>query len=79
MDWLHCSGLRGLFICPLRSVGMDPRCDPCCIRHKTLGKLGLDSNGRGLSLIVLILDVVLMGVLFTVLITGKDNIGIMPT
>ena len=44
----------------------------------TLGKLGLDSNGRGMSLIALILGVVLMGVLLTVLIAGKENIGILP-
>ncbi len=44
----------------------------------TLGKLGLDSNGRGMSLIALILGVVLMGVLLTVLIVGKENIGILP-
>jgi len=43
-----------------------------------LGKLGLDSNGRGPSLIALILGVVLMGVLLTVLIVGKENIDIMP-
>lgn len=44
----------------------------------TLGKLGLDSNGRGMSLIALILGVVLMGVLLTVLIVGKEHIGILP-
>ena len=43
-----------------------------------LGKLGLDSNGRGPSLIALILGVVLVGVLLTVLIVGKENIDIMP-
>ncbi|MCK5248266.1 hypothetical protein KAR02_15275 [Candidatus Bipolaricaulota bacterium] len=43
-----------------------------------LGKLGLDSKGRNLSLIALILGGVLIGVLLTVLIVGKENIGITP-
>lgn len=41
-----------------------------------LGKIGLDSKGRGLSLIALLLGVVLIGVLLTVLMIGKENIGI---
>ncbi len=45
-----------------------------------LGKLGLDSKGRSLSLIALIVGVVLIGVLLTVLIIGKEKIiGIVPT
>lgn len=43
-----------------------------------LGKLGLDSKGRSLALIALILGVVLMGVLLTVFIVGEENIGILP-
>ena len=43
-----------------------------------LGKLGLDSKGRGLSLIVLILGVVLIGAYLTVLIVGKENWVIAP-
>lgn len=44
-----------------------------------LGKLGLDSTGRGMSLVALLLGVVLMGVLLTVLLIGSENIGISPT
>jgi hypothetical protein len=44
-----------------------------------LGKLGLDSTGRGLALVALILGVVLIGVLLTILIVGRENIGISPT
>lgn len=38
-----------------------------------LGRFGLDSKGRGLSLVALILGVVLVGAYLTVLIVGKEN------
>jgi hypothetical protein len=44
-----------------------------------LGKMGLDSTGRGLSLIAMLLGVVLIGVLLTVLLIGQENIGMSPT
>ena len=43
------------------------------------GKKGLDSKGRSLALIALITGVLLIGIYLTVLIVGKENIGIMPT
>jgi len=42
-----------------------------------LGKLGLDSKGRILALVGLIGGVLLIGVYLTVLIIGKENIGIL--
>ena len=44
-----------------------------------LGKWGLDSRGRLLSTVALILCVVLIGVYLTVLIVGKENWEIAPT
>ena len=44
-----------------------------------LGKIGLDSEGRGVALVSLILGVVLIGVILTVLIVGSENIGINST
>lgn len=44
-----------------------------------LGKVGLDSEGRALALVSLLLGVVLIGVILTVLIIGSENIGVSPT
>jgi len=44
-----------------------------------LGKLGLDSTGRGLSLVAMLLGIVLIGILLTILILGWEKIPINPT
>jgi len=44
-----------------------------------LGKLGLDSTGRGLSLVAMLLGIILIGVLLTILILGWEKIPINPT
>ena len=44
-----------------------------------LGKWGLDSKGRLVSTVALILGVVLIGVYLTVLIVGKENWDIAPS
>lgn len=44
-----------------------------------LGMIGLDSEGRGVALVSLILGVVLIGVILTILIVGSENVGINPT
>lgn len=44
-----------------------------------LGKIGLDSTGRGLSLVAMLLGMVLIGVLLTILILGWEKIAINPT
>ena len=41
-----------------------------------LGRLGLDSKGRSLALIALILGVLLIGIYLTVLIVGRENIWV---
>ena len=44
-----------------------------------LGKLGLDSTGRGLSLVAMLLGIILIGVLLTILILGWEKIPINAT
>ena len=44
-----------------------------------LGKIGLDSTGRGLALVAMLLGVVLIGILLTIRILGWEMIAIDST
>ena len=44
-----------------------------------LGKIGLDSKGRSVALVTLLIGIVLIGTYLTVLILGDENIGLPPS
>ena len=43
-----------------------------------LGKLGLDSKGRGAALVSLIGGILMIGIYLTVFLIGRENIDIAP-